>query len=406
MTSASHIRAPSANGSMAPFAFMKPDKSTPPRSWRAHEIALVVIATILTIAAAKLASDFLVPVVAGTLLAYALAPLVDRLTALRLPRVVAATAVLVTIVATFAGTAWLLRDDAAETVAELPEAARKVRNAVREHNGAKPSALANVKAAAEELEHAAAEATGGNSAPKSAPTPVASDLSKPIATHGTALVAIVGQLGVAAMLALFLLAAGDAFRRKLVRIAGSSLARRRITVGILDEIDVRVQRYLLVTLLTNVTIALVSWGTYSALGLSRAALWGVVGAVLHFIPYVGTLIATIVVAAAALVETGSLGTAAWATAATLAIALVFGLGLNTWLQGRACRMNAVAVFVAVLFFGWLWGGWGLLLGAPLAAVMKTVFDRIELLRPFGELLGDGTTHDAAAAPVAEASAAQ
>jgi predicted PurR-regulated permease PerM len=50
-------------------------------------------------------------------------------------------------------------------------------------------------------------------------------------------------------------------------------------------------------------------------------------------------------------------------------------------------MNAVAVFVAVLLFGWIWGGWGLLLGAPLAAVAKTVADRVEGLNAFGELLG-------------------
>jgi predicted PurR-regulated permease PerM len=68
--------------------------------------------------------------------------------------------------------------------------------------------------------------------------------------------------------------------------------------------------------------------------------------------------------------------------------MALGMGFNTWLQGRACRMNPVAVFLAVLLFGWMWGGWGLMLGAPLAAVAKTIADRIEALNGLGELLGE------------------
>jgi predicted PurR-regulated permease PerM len=94
------------------------------------------------------------------------------------------------------------------------------------------------------------------------------------------------------------------------------------------------------------------------------------------------------VGVAAFIESGSLGTALFALTATMILVLGMGMGFNTWLQGRACRMNPVAVFVSVLLFGWLWGGWGLLLGAPLAAVFKTIADRIEGLQPFGELMGE------------------
>ena len=59
----------------------------------------------------------------------------------------------------------------------------------------------------------------------------------------------------------------------------------------------------------------------------------------------------------------------------------------TWLQSRFARVNAAVLFIALLFFGWLWGVWGLLLGAPLVAIAKVVFDRVESLKPVGELLG-------------------
>jgi predicted PurR-regulated permease PerM len=64
------------------------------------------------------------------------------------------------------------------------------------------------------------------------------------------------------------------------------------------------------------------------------------------------------------------------------------MGFSAWLLGRAFRMNAVAVFVALLFFGWLWGGWGLLVGVPLLAVVKTTADRIPALERFATLLTD------------------
>ena len=258
--------------------------------------------------------------------------------------------------------------------------------------------LAHVREAAAELEKAAAEA-GGKAAPRAQHRPAApaqSELSRTLAEHGAALLKVAGQLAIAATLALFLLAAGDVFRRKIVRIVGPSLSRRRVTVEILDEIDLQVQRYLLVMLVTNVAIALACWGAFVLLGLERAALWATLAGVLHFIPYVGSVIALLLVAAATLVETGSVATSAWAVAATFAIFAALGMGFNTWLQGRACRMNPVAVFLAVLLFGWMWGGWGLMLGAPLAAVAKTIADRIEALNAFGELLGEAPVRAVAA----------
>ena len=64
------------------------------------------------------------------------------------------------------------------------------------------------------------------------------------------------------------------------------------------------------------------------------------------------------------------------------------MGLSAWIQGRAFRINAVTVFVALLFFGWLWGGWGLLVGVPLLAVAKTTIDRLPSLERFVPLLSD------------------
>jgi predicted PurR-regulated permease PerM len=196
------------------------------------------------------------------------------------------------------------------------------------------------------------------------------------------------QLAVALLLAFFLLAAGDTFRRKLARLAGTSLTRRRVTVEVLNRIDDQIQAYLLTILIANVLIALATWGSLALLGLPNPGMWGAITGVLHVIPYAGTVVAAAAVGVAAFLHTGGLGQAMLAMGIMVAIAVVIGMGVMTWMQGRAARMSPVAVFIGVLFFGWLWGGWGLLLGMPMLAVLKSVADRVEGMRPISELLGD------------------
>jgi len=361
----------------------------PPRPLRAGERALVVLAVLALIAAAKIAEPFIVPVVAGALLSYALAPLVIRLERIHVHRVIGAALVLVLTIAAVAGSAYLLRADATALVAELPDAARKIRAAAHDHRGGPDGPIDHVRAAAAELNKAAAEATGGPQAPPQPPPApsIATDLQRWVTDESANVLGVIGQLGIAFLLAYFLLAAGDTFRRKVVRLTGPTLAKRRITVEILNDIHVQVQRYLLVLLATNILIGLAIWGVLVAFGIERAGLWGAVAGILHVVPYVGTGLTTAAIGLAAYVQTGSLGQTFGIGFAVLAVGSAIGMGLVPWLQGRAASMNAAAVFIALLFFGWLWGGWGLLLGAPLVAVLKTVADRVPRMEAIGELLG-------------------
>src|SRR5213076_3237503 len=89
------------------------------------------------------------------------------------------------------------------------------------------------------------------------------------------------------LLAYFLLASGDHFKRKLVQWVGPSLSAKKDAVGILEEIEAQVQRYLLATLGSNVLLALCTWLAFLALGMEQAGAWGVTAGVLHFIPYLG-----------------------------------------------------------------------------------------------------------------------
>ncbi len=197
---------------------------------------------------------------------------------------------------------------------------------------------------------------------------------------------VLAEISVALLLALFLLAAGDTFRRKLAKIAGASLARRRVTVEVLDEIDGQIQVYMMTLLLTNVLIALSTWAALFALGLADAGNVGRDDRHRSHHPVCGNHRRHVAVGVAMFVQTGSLATGSSREASSLAIASTIGMGLATWMQGRATHINPVAVLIGVLFFGWLWGGWGLLLSVPILAVVKSIADRIEALHPISELL--------------------
>ena len=186
----------------------------------------------------------------------------------------------------------------------------------------------------------------------------------------------------------FLLASGDLYRRKLVALAGPSLARRRVTLEAANEIGQGIQRYLAVLALANGVVAVASWLAFRSLGLERAAALGVLAGICHSIPYLGPLLISCVVALIALMQLGTFMSAAAAAGLELLISGLVGFLLVPWLVGRTARMNEVAVFAGLLFWGWAWGAVGLLLAVPMLVVLKSVCDRIEETRPIGEMLGD------------------
>ena len=367
-----------------------PHADAPPH--RCVEAAIVVIALAVAIALLRFAEGFFVPLLVGILTSYVLGPLVTGLQRIHIPRTIGAAMVLGAVVAMGVGGMYALSDDAARFADQLPSTAKKLRQLMHERLVDKPNPLASVHKAATELDRAAKEASG--TSPVAAAPPASPDASGAArlesylmaGTSGALLQ--VSELLLALLLAYFLLAAGDTFRRKLTRIAGPSLARRRVTVEVLDEIHDQVQRYMLTLLITNVLIGLATWALFAAWGLESAGLWGVIAGLLHVIPYAGTALLAAAAGIAALIQFESLSSAALLAGATLVIAILIGTGLNTWLSSRFTRMNPVMVFGSLMFFGWLWGAWGLLLALPLLAVIKAISDRVEETHSIAELLGE------------------
>ena len=356
------------------------------------EAAIIVIGIAVGIALLRFAEGFFVPLLVGLLTSYVLAPLVSGLQRLHVPRAIGAAIVLVAVATLAAGIVYALSDDAARIADQLPASAKKLRQMLHEQIGNKPNPIASVHKAAAELDRAAKEASGT--------TLVAAVRNVPSDTNGVArlegyLVAgtsgallRISELLLALMLAYFLLTAGDSFRRKLMRIAGPSLARRRVTVEILNEIHDQVQHYMLVLLMTNVLIGLATWGLFAAAGLESAGLWGFVAALLHMIPYAGSAVLAGAAGVAALIQFESWTSALLLAAGALGVATLIGTILNTWMNSWVSHMNPVMMFGSLLLFGWLWGAWGLLLALPLLAVLKAIAERVEGMNAIAELIRD------------------
>ena len=356
------------------------------------EAAIIVIGIAGGIALLRFAEGFFVPLLVGLLTSYVLGPLVSGLQRLRIPRAIGAAIVLGAVTVLAAGVVYALSDDAARIADQLPSTAKKLREMLHERIGNKPNPIASVHKAAAELDRAAKEASGT--------TLVAAVRNVPLDTNGVArleeyLVAgtsgallRLSELLLALLLAYFLLAAGDTFRRKLMRIAGPSLTRRRVTVEILNEIHGQVQRYMLVLLVTNVLIGLATWGLFAAVGLESAGLWGLVAGLLHMIPYAGSALLGVAAGVAALIQFENWTGALLLAAGAMGIATLIGTRLNTWMNSWVSHMNPVMMFGSLLLFGWLWGAWGLLLALPLLAVVKAITERIDGMNAIAELIRD------------------
>ncbi|MGE8641551.1 MAG: AI-2E family transporter, partial [Achromobacter sp.] len=200
--------------------------------------------------------------------------------------------------------------------------------------------------------------------------------------------AFIGQATMSVFLVFFLLLSGNAFKRKFVKVAGKTLSQKKISVHMLDQINSSIHRYMAMMLVTNVALGLMSWAAFRLLNLENAATWAVVAGALHIIPYFGPLLTAVGTGIAALIQFGEIGPALAVAGSSVAIALLMGVVVTTWMSGRIAKMNAVAVFMLLLLFTWLWGVWGTLLSVPLAFIAKVVADHIEGLEAVSEFLGE------------------
>ena len=354
-------------------------------------LAVAIVTAVVVVFALQWAEKFFIPLLLGIIIAYTLNPLVVWLERIKIPRVVGTSIVMLVVLCGGAFVTISLRGQIQTILDQLPAAASKLSVALRGMREGQPNTMQKVQAAARELDKATSQAADIHSEPKPPATHIVID--QPTFKLGDFLMAgsmgmfgFISQSAMVVILVFFLLLAGDTFKRKLVRLTGPSLSDKKITVHILDDIDVSIQSYMFTLLVANVLLALLTWAAFRWIGLDNAGGWAIAAGVLHVIPYVGPALIAIATGMVGFMQFESFWMALVVSGSSLAIATFVGIFVITWMTGQIAKMNAVAVFIALLFWGWLWGVWGLLLAIPILGIVKVVSQHIEELHPLAELL--------------------
>ena len=363
---------------------------------RGRGLALTLLAGIALVVALQWSQPVLIPFVIGVLLAYALEPFVTTLARAKVPRSIGAGIVLLLFVGMLAGGVYGLSGQALQIVRQVPEASQRLRERFRAQERT-PGALGEVQKAATELQktaEVASQPSEGRREPGTAAVQKvqvvepAFDARSTLYWGGMNLLTAAGQFAVILFLVYFFLVTGDLYKRKIVKIAGPALWQKKLTVQILDEINSQISSFIRVQLFTSLVVAVATAAVLWYFGVNQYIIWGLLAGVFNSIPYLGPIAVSAGLAVVAFMQFDDVGRAIVVAGAAFVITSLEGFLLTPALMGRAARMNPVAIFVGLLFWGWIWGVWGAVLAVPMLMMIKAVCDHIEDLQPVGELLGE------------------
>ena len=345
---------------------------------RQRSTAITMLALLALLYTLYFARDFLIPIVYAVLLNFLLSPAIRALSRVRVPAPLSSAVVVLALLGALGGATYALAGPAQRWATTAPQtvarAEAKLRHLIRP-----------VQQVSNQMEQAAgAVGSAANRNPQQQVV-VASGPSVSSRIFGTTEKLIAAILEIVILL-YFLLAGGDLFLQKLIKVLPHFNDKLK-AVEIARATEAAVSAFLTTALMVNVAegtlVALALW----AIGLPNAPLWGVMVALLEFVPYLGAFAAVIILGLAGLTTFDSVGHALLAPAAFLAINLVQANVVSPLLLGHRLTLNPVAIFIGLTFFFWIWGVPGAFLAVPLLATLKIFCDHIESLAAVGEFLG-------------------
>lgn len=345
-------------------------------------LPLQVLAVLAAIGGLWAARDFLAPVLLALLIATALSPVVTAL-ARAMPVWLAAAAVMSSLLGGLVMTAFALSDEAITISRQLPTLVKDLKAAVvaaSPRNGV----IVQLQRAVADFEAATTPASSAAAVTVVEPF----NVQRQLFTWGSSAVTYSSQALLLAFFVFIVLATGDLFKRKMVRISGARLSQRRVTVEMIDEMTTQIRQFLFYQVWSGALVGAVTGLAFAGLGMAHPVLWGLVAGVMNGVPYLGPTLVLAASAAAALLQFHSVGMAVAVGMVSIVVTSIEGMVLSPLVLGRAARINTVAVFVALLFWTWLWGAAGLVLAVPLLMILKTVASRVEALAPLDELLSE------------------
>lgn len=369
----------------------------PPESPNIRQLTSLITAVVV-VGALDIGREVLIPITLAVLLSFLLAPLVELLRRIRLGRVPSVVIAVAIALAAMGATGSLIGAQIAQLAEELPQYQVAIENKIERVQEATIGRADALLGGASKLfnrgelprERSAASANGLSKPSDGAPTPVAvqksptssmslvpqflSTVASPVATAGIVLVVTI-----------FILLQREDLRDRLIRLFGSRDLHRTTTA--MDEAASRLSRYFLAQFGVNLGVGLVISLGLAIIGVPGAILFGVLTALLRFVPYVGTWIGALL--ALSLAATGPDWSMLLWTVALFGITdLVTGQVIEPVLYGHHSGLSPVAVIVAAIFWSWIWGPLGLVLSTPLTLCLVILGRHVEKLEFFEVLLGD------------------
>jgi predicted PurR-regulated permease PerM len=318
------------------------------------------------------AREFFLPLTLAWILSLLLKPAVRGMTKMKIPPTLGAAVVLMVLISVVAGGLLLLSGPASTWIQRAPESFAKVEGKIRGMvDRAQP-----ITKAAETVESMAKDASE---------TPQV-EIKKPgllnsVWNQTKGMVIILIEVFV---LLYFFLAAGDILTLKLVQVL-PRLQDKKKAVEILRETEEGISSYLVSMTLVNLFEGTMIGLGLALMGMPNPLLWGVLAFFANYIPYIGAMIAGTIVTVVALVSFDS------ASHALIAPMIYFGVNfadnfIAPYVMGRRLVLNPLVVFLAVMFWGWIWGIIGVLLAVPITMTLKIICDHSPVMAPYAELL--------------------
>ncbi|MBZ9769849.1 AI-2E family transporter [Mesorhizobium sp. CA6] len=336
---------------------------------------VIGIFILMTAAALYFARAFFMPVILAFLLALTLTPIVRLLRKHGIPEVVSATLLVLLSIFVFAAAGYLLSGP----VIDLINNSYSIGQQLTERLAPFKRPLERMMDLAHQLE-ALTETSQepGLQQVAVAPSGILSTAASNILEAGTAITIVF-------VLSLFLLASGTLFYEKIVQ-SFASMTQKKRALRIVYDVEREISHYLLTVSIINVSLGTVIGLGLWGLGMPNPLVWGAMAALLNFLPYVGALMTVVIVAVIALISFDTIAYALLAPAFVVLCDIIEGQFVTPTVVGRRLEINAVAIFIAIAFWSWLWGFVGALMAVPLLVVIKVFCDHFEGLSHVGNFL--------------------
>jgi predicted PurR-regulated permease PerM len=346
--------------------------ATPPRARTVELTTVTVLAVLYT---AYFARAFLVPVAIATLLALLLSPVIRWMARCHLPPPASAAIVVLALVGSAGVGLYHVATPARRWIAAAPEsiahAARRIESIARP--------VTKVASAADQVAQAAA--------PGTPPGPQQVVVAEPALSQrlfGTTEVIAIACIEIVLLL-YFMLAAGDLFLQKVLKMLPHTRDRANV-LHLAETVEVSISSYLLASATINAAEGALVTIVFSLMGVATPGLWGLLAALLAFIPYIGALTMTAMLAVAGFSAYADTMHALLLPGVYFLIDFLQSNLVTPLVMSRRLTLNPVAVFLSLAFWWWVWGIAGAFLAVPMLAVFKIVCDHLEHLAPIGEFL--------------------